>query len=89
MEPLLPRLCKLGLPFVSDAPVAVEATDALRRKVRLVWTSATRVGAVGYAWRAAAAAAADNKEGLDSRRGKTAAAAVVALGSTVVEAKGC
>lgn len=87
MEPLLPRLCSSGGPrAVSDA-VAVDATDALRRIVRFVCTSATLVGVVGRARRAAAAAAADREE-FDSWRLKTAAAAVAALGFTVAAVSG-
>lgn len=75
----------------SDA-VPVEAMDALRRIVRFVWTSAIRVGVIGRARRAAAAAAAD-REGFESWRLKTAAAAVVAavvaLGLAVAAVSGC
>lgn len=72
---------------MSEDP-AEEAVDALRRNVRLVWTSDTRVGVMGRAARAAAAAAAD-KEELDSWRLKTAAAAVAAFGLAVVAVSGC
>ncbi len=62
--------------------------EALRRIVRFVWTSATLVGVIGRARRAAAAAAADS-EGLLSRfLLKTAAAAVAALGLTVAAVSG-
>lgn len=89
MDPLLPRRCRFGLPFViGDSVRDDEATDALRRRVRFVCTSATRVGVMGCARRAAAAAAADNVE-LGSWRLKTAAAAVAAFGSTVAAVKGC
>ena len=87
MEPLLPRLCRPGLPWPSDE-AADEAADPLRRMVRLVWTSATRVGVIGRAARAAAAAAADSDE-FDSWRLKTAAAAVAALGFAVAAVSGC
>lgn len=87
MEPLLPRLCRPGLPWPSDE-AADEAADPLRRMVRLVWTSATRVGVIGRAARAAAAAAADSDE-FDSWRLKTAAAAVAALGFALAAVSGC
>lgn len=51
--------------------------DALRRNVRLVCTSATRVGVVGRARSAAVAAAADN------------AAADAAVGLAVAVVSGC
>lgn len=54
--------------------------DALRRRVRFVWTSATLVGVMGRARRAAAAAAAE-REVLESWRRKTAAAAAWAAAS--------
>ena len=79
MDALLPLRCRPGLRWVSDeAPE--EVTDALRRMVRLVWTSATRVGVMGRAASAAAAAAAESDGLEDSWRLKTAAAAVAAFG---------
>ncbi|KAG7291716.1 hypothetical protein NEMBOFW57_001735 [Staphylotrichum longicolle] len=83
IEPLLPRLRKPD--WSRKGCEAVEATEALRRCVRFVCTSATRIGVVGRARRAAAAAAAD-KELFDSWRLKTAAAAVAALGFAVAAA---
>ena len=65
IDPLLPRLRRPACSRVCSDALPVEATDALRRTVRFVCTSATRVGVVGRARRAAAAAAAD-KEGFDS-----------------------
>lgn len=50
------------------APLTDEDCDALRRSVRFVWTSATLVGVVGRALRAAAAAAALKEALLDSGR---------------------
>lgn len=87
MDPLLPRRSRPGLPSIGDA-VLDDATDALRRSVRFVCTSATRVGVIGLARRAAAAAAAESVA-LDSWRLKTAAAAVAALGSAVDAVSGC
>lgn len=86
MELLLSRRRKVGLPPVSDV-VVIDAMDALRLRVRFVSTSATRVGVIGRARSAAAAAAAD-KEELDAWRLKTVAAAVAALGSAVAEVSG-
>jgi hypothetical protein len=87
MEPLLSRLRKPGFACIFGA-VPAEDTDALRRNVRFVCTSATLVGVAGRALRAAAAAAADREE-FDSWRLKTAAAAVVAWGLAVAEVRGC
>lgn len=86
MEALLPLLCRAGLLWASEE--AAEATDALRRTVRLVWTSATRVGVVGRLARAVAAAAAESDGLDDSWRLKTAAAAVAAFGLTGAVASG-
>jgi hypothetical protein len=68
---------------------ADEDRDALLRVVLLVWTSATLVGVVGRALRAAAAAAALSEEVLDSRRVKAEMAAVAALGLAVEALRGC
>lgn len=62
-EALLPLLCNDGFRRASGA-VPEEDMDALRRMVRLVWTSETLVGVVGRA-RRAAAAAADDKDCCD------------------------
>lgn len=87
MEALLPLLCRAGLLWASDE-AADEATEVLRRIVRLVWTSATRVGVMGRLASAVAAAAAES-DGLDvSWRLKTAAAAVAAFGLTEAVASG-
>lgn len=68
--------------------LARDDTEALRRTERLGWTSATRVGAIGRA-RKAAAAAADDKELVNSRRFmKADAAAVAALGFAVWALRG-
>lgn len=90
MELLLPRLCSAedGRPEASGA-VPAEDRDALRRIVRLVWTSATLVGVAGRARRAAAAAAEERDCCCGSRRLKTAAAAMVALGLAVMAVSGC
>lgn len=88
MEALLPLLCRTGLLWGSEE-AADEATDALRRIVRLVWTSATRVGVMGRLASAVAAAAAESDGLDDSWRRKTAAAAVAAFGSTGAVARGC
>lgn len=88
MDPLLPRLCNPDWSRTCSGVVAVEATDALRREARFVWTSPTRVGVAGRARRAAAAAAAD-REGFDSWCLKTAAAAMAALGLAVAAVSGC
>lgn len=82
MEPALGDLLNPCLP--PRSPVA----DALRRMVRLVWTSATLVGVIGRDRRAAAAAADDKLEG-DAWRIKAEAAAVVAFGFAVAAVRGC
>lgn len=68
---------------------ADEDRDALLRAFLLVWTSATLVGVVGRALRAAAAAAALSEAVLDSRRVKAEMAAVAALGFAVEALRGC
>lgn len=85
MEPEEPRRWRAG-----RAPSAAEPrdeTDVERRMVRFVWTSATFVGVVGRA-RRAAAAAADERDGDDSRRLNAEAAAVAALGFAVAALRG-
>jgi len=89
MDPELPLRCKDGRPPVG-VTVPLDEMDALRRSVRLVWTSETLVGVVGRAFRAAAAAAEDRDLGtFDSRRLKAESAAVAALGFAVADDKGC
>lgn len=64
MDPELDCLLRSGRVASCDdgrnalAPLAEEDCEALRRWVRFVWTSATLVGVMGRALRAAAAAAA-------------------------------
>lgn len=86
MDPWLPLLRRLGLP--SSSAVPEEETEAVRARVRFVWTSATFVGVVGRA-RKAAAAAADDRLLDGSRCLKTAAAAVAALGLAVARVRTC
>lgn len=70
-------------------PLREDETEALRRLVRFVWTSATLVGVVGRARRAAAAAAA-LRELEESRREpvKAVRAADAADGFAVEELSG-
>lgn len=92
MDPELPFLlsCSPGRAEVSGVLLpADEDRDALLRVVLFVWTSATLVGVVGRALRAAAAAAALSEAVLDSRRVKAEMAAVAALGLAVEALRGC
>lgn len=92
MDPELPCLlsCPPGRAGVSGVLLpADEDRDALRRAFLFVWTSATLVGVVGRALRAAAAAAALSEAVLDSRRVKAEMAAVAALGFAVEALRGC
>lgn len=92
MEPELACLlsCPPGRAEVSGVLLpADEDRDALLRAFLLVWTSATLVGVVGRALRAAAAAAALSEAVLDSRRVKAEMAAVAALGFAVEALRGC
>jgi hypothetical protein len=85
-EPVLGDLCKPGLPL---SRLAVDDTEGLRRATRLDWTSATLVGVIGRALRAAAAAADESEGGADwSRRMKAEAAAVAAFGFAVSLVRG-
>jgi len=68
--------------------VLLDETEALRRRVRFVWTAPTSVGVCGRALSAVAAAAAES-DGLDSRRLKAETAAVAALGFAVAVVRGC
>lgn len=81
----------LPAPGLASAPLTDEEMDALRRRVRFVWTSATLVGVVGRALRAAAAAAALS-EGVDDLRRvsvKAERAADAAEGFAVEALSGC
>lgn len=92
MDPELPCLlsCSPGRAELSGVlRPADEDRDALLRVVLFVWTSATLVGVMGRALRAAAAAAALNEAVLDSRRVKAEMAAVAALGLAVEALRGC
>lgn len=81
IEPTLGVLVSsLLLPDIDD-------TDGLRRMVRLDCTSATLVGVMGRALRAAAAAAED-KDGFDWRRINADAAAVAAFESAESRVRG-
>ncbi len=89
MLAVLPRLSSRPWPL-ANLTLPEEDTEALRRAVRFVCTSATFVGVWGRARRAAAAAAEDS-----ALFGfwlvadmKADAAAVVALGFAVAEFKG-
>lgn len=91
MDPELPCLliCPPGRAEVSGVLLpADEDRDALLRVFLFVWTSATFVGVVGRALRAAAAAAALSEAVLDSRRVKAEMAAVAALGFAVEALRG-
>lgn len=68
---------------------AVDDIEALLRTTLLDWTSATLVGVVGLARRAAAAAAEEREGDWVSRRMKAEAAAVAALGLAVSLVRGC
>lgn len=72
-------------------PLRKEEVEVLRRRVRFVWTSATLVGVVGRARRAAAAAAALREFDEDARRFpvKAEMAADAAEGSAVEALRGC
>jgi len=89
IEPELSRRssCGLGRPVTDPATeLAREEVEALLRRVRFVWTSATLVGVVGRE-RSAVAAAAAERFALDLFWARKAcAAAVVAEGSTTVDA---
>ncbi len=88
MDPELPLLCKPGRGSGSEE--ALDDTDALRRTVRFVCTSATLVGACGRALSAAAAAAEESERPVPgSRRWKAEAAAVVALVFAGDKERGC
>ena len=79
-----------GLPHVSGVlRPADDDCDALLRSVRFVCSSATLVGVLGRALRAAAAAAALREALPDERRLKADAAAVAAFGLAVEALKGC
>jgi hypothetical protein len=84
MEPALGDRRRSGL---FESPLPTDETDPLRRRVRLVWTAATLVGVVGRALRAAAAAAED-RFGVDPLRLKAEAAAVAAFGFAVAAVRG-
>lgn len=73
------------------SPEAGRSTEVLRRTVRFVWTSATLIGVVGRARRAAAAAAALRDPEEDSRRWPVKAdrAADAADGLAVEALRGC
>lgn len=92
MDPELACLlsCPPGRAEVSGVLLpADEDREALLRAFLFVWTSATLVGVVGRALRAAAAAAALSEAVLDSRRVKAEMAAVAALGFAVEALRGC
>lgn len=92
MDPELPCLlsCPPGRAGVSGVVLPMDDDrDALLRVFLFVWTSATFVGVVGRALRAAAAAAALREAVLDSRRVKAEMAAVAALGFAVEALRGC
>lgn len=84
MDPTLGDLCRLDLPL---SRLPIDETEGLRRAARFDWTSATLVGVVGRALRAAAAAA-DESEVEASRRMNADAAAVAALGFAVSLVRG-
>lgn len=88
IEPVLGVLC--NLPPAPRSWLRVELTEALLRAVRRDGASATLVGVIGRALRAAAAAAEERDvvEGC-SRRMKAEAAAVAAFGLAVSFVKGC
>lgn len=89
MDPELDCLASWGWWRRSVLPLKDDETEALRRLVRFVWTSATLVGVVGRARRAAAAAAA-LKEVEEARRApvKAETAAEAADGLAVEEFSG-
>jgi hypothetical protein len=83
---VLGDLCRPGLPL---SRLPVDDSDGLRRATRLDWTSATLVGVMGRALKAAAAAADESEGGADwSRRMKAEAAAVAAFGFAVCLVRG-
>lgn len=82
--------CAPGRTEVSGVLLPAEGDrDALFRVFLFVWTSATLVGVVGRALRAAAAAAALSEAVLDWRRVNAEMAAVAALGFAVEALRGC
>jgi hypothetical protein len=95
MDPVLPFRCSPGPPPPAPPPrlwpsLPAELMLALRRRVRLVWTSATLVGVMGRARRAAAAAADESElDVFGSRRVKADAAAVAAFGFAVAAVSAC
>merc|ERR1719160_164377 len=88
MEPVLGDLRRSVERLWGRPRLAVDETEALRRMDRFDWASATFVGVVGRALRAAAAAADDNDVD-DSRRMNADAAAVAAFGFAVSFVRGC
>lgn len=87
IDPVLGVL-RICLPPPPRSWLLVEVTEALLRATRLDGASATFVGVIGRALRAAAAAA-DERVVEGSRRMKADAAAVAALGLAVSFVRGC
>jgi hypothetical protein len=90
MEPELPfrSSWKPGGPLVDPVELPKDEFEAVLRRVRFVCTSATDVGVVGRALRAAAAAA-EESEAFEARFFRKAWAAAVAAEGSALEALRC